>query len=93
MVIPNPDLELVPEDSSSGSESSSDDDDESESDYSEVDVEADDAHVEVSTLQSWLAMIPLTKYWWEARRADLLAALPSSRSTRQTGPNGQIARV
>ena len=70
MVIPNPDLELVPEDSSSGSESSSDDDDESESDYSEVDVEADDAHVEVSTLQSWLAMIPLTKYWWEARRAD-----------------------
>ncbi|KAH8072322.1 hypothetical protein JL721_3588 [Aureococcus anophagefferens] len=70
MVIPNPDLELVPEDSSSGSESSSDDDDESESDYSEVDVEANDAHVEVSTLQSWLAMIPLTKYWWEARRAD-----------------------
>lgn len=61
------------DDESSGSESESSDEssyDSEEEDDDELDIDDENFKMEISTYQSVMSMIPLTKYWWEARRAD-----------------------
>ena len=70
MVMGSTELEVVDESDDDESSNSSDDESSYESEESELDVDDGDLHVELTLFQSWLSMIPLTKYWWEARRAD-----------------------